>query len=62
MIDEKQGAELLNTLELLGLALAHEGHVWSDEERSAYDRALTILIPNRSEIVYSEPVSETIES
>lgn len=62
MIDEKQGVELLSTLELLGQALAHEGHTWSNEERSGYDRALTILIPNRSEIVYSEPVSEAIES
>lgn len=62
MIDEHQAAELLSTLDLLGQALAHEGHIWSNAERSGYDRALTILIPNRSEIVHSEPMSETIES
>ena len=62
MINETQRVELLGTFDLLGAALAHEGHVWSHEERSAYDRALTILIPDRSEIIYPEPVGEAVES
>ncbi len=35
--------EILKALDSLGLALANDGHVWTNEERKQYNRAVNIL-------------------
>lgn len=42
--DGRELGELcVGALDLLGVALAHHHHVWSDEERSLFERALDCL-------------------
>ena len=37
------GEVCAKALDLLGIALVHHEHTWSDEEREAYEHALTLL-------------------
>lgn len=43
MISDTEKSKLLNCLDLLGVALATHGHQWTDEERQAYEEAVTML-------------------
>ncbi len=35
--------KLIEVLDVLGLALADEGHVWTDKERQLYEESIAIL-------------------
>lgn len=37
--------QLLKALDLLGLALVNQGHIWTKEERTAYEKAGFIPLP-----------------
>ena len=45
-----QTCVMLDTLDRLALALAGENHVWTEDERRAYERAVSVLRPSRRAI------------
>jgi hypothetical protein len=42
-LTSKEKASVREALDTLALALTDHGHVWTDRERSAYERAVRIL-------------------
>ncbi len=43
LLTSEERASVRDALDMLALALTDAGHVWTDGERSAYERAFEIL-------------------
>ncbi len=43
LLTSEERASVRDALDMLALALTDAGHVWTDGERSAYERAIEIL-------------------
>lgn len=44
-MSKREAAQVLKTMDDLGLALADKGHTWTAKERADYEKAVRILQP-----------------
>jgi len=42
-LNQKRAQDIIMALDKLGLALANYSHQWADEERKAYEKAISVL-------------------
>lgn len=44
-------SDIVRAFDLMGVALAGHGHVWTDEERAAYEKAIRICTDTSRRVV-----------
>lgn len=43
-MDKEIATQLLHVIDMLSLIITNHGHIWSNEERSEYEKAVKLLL------------------